>query len=129
MVFFSLSTSMPSRKIVPLSGSCRVATVRMRVDFPAPFGPSRPNILLPMLRERFLRAFTPFGYVFDSPVIVSAKWTPLLCGTDVALYGQRDRWSKVQPAYNERPESGLDFCQRHRQIAGFADRKGIRGRP
>src|SRR5580693_5666836 len=102
MAFFSFRTSMPSRKIVPLSGSCRVATVLMSVDLPAPFGPSRPNMLLPMVRERFFRAFTPFGYVFDSPVIVSAKRFPLFLWDVPFLYGQPDRWSRVQPAYNEK---------------------------
>src|ERR1700733_10618 len=39
---------------------------------PAPLGPTRPNILLPMESERFLSAFTPLGYVLDRPVMVSA---------------------------------------------------------
>ena len=29
---------------VPAVGACSVATVRIRVDLPAPLGPSRPNI-------------------------------------------------------------------------------------
>src|SRR5271170_4938214 len=40
---------------------------------PAPFGPSRPNMRLPIVSERFFSAFTPLGYVLDRPVIVSAK--------------------------------------------------------
>jgi hypothetical protein len=32
---------------------------------------------LPMVSERFFSAFTPFGYVLDRPVIVSAKGTVL----------------------------------------------------
>ncbi len=36
-------------------------SVRIRELFPAPFGPTRPNMLLPMESERFLSAFTPFG--------------------------------------------------------------------
>src|SRR4249920_948914 len=43
---------------------------------PAPFGPRRPNIRLPIVSERFLSAFTPFGYVLDRPVMVSAKEDP-----------------------------------------------------
>jgi hypothetical protein len=35
--------------------------VRISELLPAPFGPSRPNILLPMVSERFLSALTPFG--------------------------------------------------------------------
>src|ERR1700728_4757643 len=44
---------------------------------PAPFGPRRPNMRLPIVSERFFNAFTPFGYVLDRPVIVSAKETAL----------------------------------------------------
>jgi hypothetical protein len=47
--------------IVPESGSCSVAIVRISELFPAPFGPTSPNMLLPMENERFLSAFTPFG--------------------------------------------------------------------
>src|ERR1035438_8553902 len=61
----------------PESGSCRVATVRMSELLPAPFGPKRPNMRLPIVSERFFSAFTPLGYVLDRPVIVSAKGTTL----------------------------------------------------
>ena len=47
--------------MAPESGSCRVATVRMSELLPAPFGPSRPNILLPIVSDTFLSARTPFG--------------------------------------------------------------------
>ncbi len=30
-------------------------------------------MLLPMVSERFLSAFTPLGYVFERPVMVSAN--------------------------------------------------------
>src|SRR5271167_3307781 len=70
---FWRSTSIPSRSIEPESGSCRVATVRIRELLPAPFGPTRPNILLPMESERLLIALTPLGYVLERPVIVKAK--------------------------------------------------------
>jgi hypothetical protein len=46
--------------------------VRMSELLPAPFGPSSPNILLPTESERFFSARTPFGYVFDKPLMVSA---------------------------------------------------------
>ena len=36
---------------VPLSGSCKVASVRIRLDLPAPFGPSSPYIPDEMVRE------------------------------------------------------------------------------
>ena len=35
---------MPSKLMVPLSGSWSVAMVRISEDLPAPFGPSSPNI-------------------------------------------------------------------------------------
>jgi hypothetical protein len=38
-----------------------VATVRISELFPAPLGPSSPNILLPMVSDTFLNARTPFG--------------------------------------------------------------------
>ena len=40
---FSVSTLSPSRSIVPVSGSCSVAMVRISELLPAPFGPSRPK--------------------------------------------------------------------------------------
>ena len=46
---------------MPESGSCSVAIVRISELFPAPFGPTSPNMLLPIESERFLRALTPFG--------------------------------------------------------------------
>src|ERR1700683_3098019 len=67
---------MPSRLIVPESGSCSVAIVRMRELFPAPFGPTRPNMLFPIESERFFSAFTPFGYVLDRPLIERATLPP-----------------------------------------------------
>ena len=52
---------MPSRSMVPESGSCRVAMVRINVLLPAPFGPNKPNMQLPTVSDRFLSALTPFG--------------------------------------------------------------------
>src|SRR4051794_39073162 len=69
---------MPSRSMEPESGSCSVATVRMSELLPAPLGPRSPNIRLPIVSERFFNAFTPFGYVLDRPVMVSAKGSDLL---------------------------------------------------
>src|SRR5262249_24844750 len=66
---------MPSRWIVPESGSCRVATVRISVLLPAPFGPSRPNMLLPMVMHTLLSACTPFGYVLERLLMLSAIGT------------------------------------------------------
>jgi hypothetical protein len=34
----------PIQKVVPQSGSCRVAMVRISVLLPAPFGPNKPNM-------------------------------------------------------------------------------------
>ena len=70
---FCLSTSMPSRWIEPESGSWRVAMVRMRKLLPAPLGPTRPNMLLPMESDKLLIALTPFGYVLERPTMVRAK--------------------------------------------------------
>src|SRR5271165_1134891 len=70
--FFSASTSIPSRSIDPASGSCSVAMVRMSELFPAPFGPSSPNITFPIESETLLSALTPFEYVLDNPRIVNA---------------------------------------------------------
>ena len=47
--------------IAPESGSCSVAIVRMSVDLPAPFGPSRPNMPVGIVSETFLSACTPFA--------------------------------------------------------------------
>ena len=48
-------------RMAPESGSCRVATVRMRELLPAPFGPRRPNMLFPIVKETFFSARTPLG--------------------------------------------------------------------
>src|SRR5262245_4968843 len=39
----SLPSGRPSRRIAPESGAMMSISIRMRVVFPAPFGPSRPN--------------------------------------------------------------------------------------
>ena len=56
-----LMGSMPARVTEPESGSWRVAAVRISEDLPAPLVPSRPNISLPMVRERFLIALAPLA--------------------------------------------------------------------
>jgi hypothetical protein len=40
----SAMTSMSPKRIVPAVGVCSVAMARIRVDLPAPFGPSNPYI-------------------------------------------------------------------------------------
>ena len=55
----SRSTSMPSKVMAPESGSCRVAMVRISVDLPAPFGPSRPNMPGGISSETPFSALTP----------------------------------------------------------------------
>ncbi len=52
---------MPLSAIEPESGSCSVATVRIRVDLPAPLGPSRPNIPFGISSDTLFRARTPFA--------------------------------------------------------------------
>jgi hypothetical protein len=39
-------------------------------------------MLFPIVSDRFFSAFTPFGYVFDRPLIVSAKALDLLVQID-----------------------------------------------
>src|SRR5215467_12205208 len=70
----------------PLSGSCKVASVRISVDFPAPFGPSRPYMPRGMLSETWSRALTPFGYVFDRPLIFNS-----ICGSAVQYESKEQR--------------------------------------
>ena len=56
---------MSPNRIVPESGCCSVAIVRIRVDLPAPFGPSNPNMPSGIVSETSFSARTPFEYVFD----------------------------------------------------------------
>jgi hypothetical protein len=56
---FALRTSMPSNRIEPASASCSVAIVRISVDLPAPFGPSRPNMPFGMSSVTESSARTP----------------------------------------------------------------------
>src|SRR5688572_3521497 len=63
---------MSPRWIVPPSGSCNVARIRISVDLPAPFGPSSPYMPVGIVRETSLRAWTPLGYVFDTPRMLSS---------------------------------------------------------
>ena len=46
---------------MPESASCSVAIVRISVDFPAPFGPSRPNMPFGMVSDTSLSALMPVG--------------------------------------------------------------------
>ena len=50
--------------IEPESGLCNVAIVLIKDDFPAPFGPKRPNIPTPISILKLSIALTPFLYVF-----------------------------------------------------------------
>ena len=45
----------------PLSASCSVAIVLIKVDFPAPFGPNKPNIPVGIVKSMFFNACTPLG--------------------------------------------------------------------
>src|SRR5262245_41148106 len=62
---------MPLNVMDPRSGCCSVAIVRIRVDLPAPLGPSSPNMPLGTSRWISCIACAPPGYVFDRPVILS----------------------------------------------------------
>ena len=55
------STSMSPRRMLPASGSCSVARMRISVDLPAPFGPSRPYMPAGMVRVTSFSACTPLG--------------------------------------------------------------------
>ena len=57
---------------VPESASCRVASVRIRVDFPAPFWPSSPYMPCGIVSVTSSSAFTPFAYVLDKFCISSS---------------------------------------------------------
>ena len=46
---------------MPASGSCSVAMMRISVDLPAPFGPSRPNMPGGIASETSSSARVPFG--------------------------------------------------------------------
>src|SRR4051812_50011822 len=47
--------------------------VRISVDLPAPFGPSRPNMPVGIVSETSCSALTPFGYVLDRPSMRSSS--------------------------------------------------------
>ena len=57
----SCSTSIPSRVARPASASCSVARMRISVLFPAPLGPSSPNIPGAMVSDTSRSACTPLG--------------------------------------------------------------------
>jgi hypothetical protein len=57
----SAMTSMSPKRIVPLVGVCSVATARISVDLPAPFGPSSPYMPFGMDRVTSSSARVPFG--------------------------------------------------------------------
>ena len=50
-----------SKRIAPASGSCSVATIRISVDLPAPFRPSRPYMPAGIVRVTLFSACTPLG--------------------------------------------------------------------
>src|SRR5579872_130306 len=99
--------------MVPESGSWSVAMVRMRELFPAPLGPRRPNIPLPTVRDTFLSARTPLGYVFERSVIVRATvHRSESKGTDGDLVrrgDQRHRGRNCAAARGELARSGEGF--------------------
>src|SRR5687768_4073868 len=70
----------------PVSGSWSVAMVRMRVDLPAPLGPSSPYMPLGMSRVMSRRARTPLGYVLE---------TPRMARCIVGVEGRRARGERV----------------------------------
>jgi hypothetical protein len=49
----------PFSSALPASASCSVARVRISVDLPAPFGPSRPNMPVGIVSETRSSARTP----------------------------------------------------------------------
>src|ERR1700730_14115 len=81
----SATRSSPSRFADPLSGSSSVARIFMSVDFPAPFGPSSPNIPGGISSEMPRKARTPPEYVFVRSRIESK--VAVLSGGDIdSLY-------------------------------------------
>src|SRR4051812_15912912 len=83
---------MSPKVAVPLSASWRVASVRMRVDFPAPFGPRSPYIPGPISRETPSSACTPLEYFLDRPRIDSCMDFPGSMDRGTIAYRQLERW-------------------------------------
>jgi hypothetical protein len=64
-------------------------------------------MLFPIVSERFFRAFTPFGYVFDRPVMVKAIRKALLTAEAFlrsAVSRNLPYWAKI-PAGNFTPSA------------------------
>ena len=59
-----ISSGSVAQLVSGVTGYCRVAMVLIRLDFPAPLGPSRPNIPLSTVRETPPSALTPLEYCF-----------------------------------------------------------------
>ena len=85
-------TSMPSNWIRPEVGICSVATHRISVDLPAPFGPSRPNMPRGTSRVTDSSARVPFGYTCVRWSIVSIGRTPVNSLTGDCIRGSV-RWA------------------------------------
>ena len=58
--------------MVPASGRCNVAMVRMSVDLPAPFGPRRPNMPFGIVSDTSARARDAVGVRFERLRITSS---------------------------------------------------------
>src|SRR5262245_41453329 len=82
---------MSSKRMEPVVGTCSVATERISVDLPAPFGPSSPN--MPGGTSRFTdsRARVPFGYVCERFSILSMAAPRSAIRMQSVHDGQHDR--------------------------------------
>src|SRR5262245_15455703 len=119
---------MSSSRTVPESGCCSVATVRMSVDLPAPFGPSKPNMPAGMSRDTSFSARTPFEYVLERCAM--ERFMTRLVGVDYAtrctrpgqMSGHAYSSSRVVVIPSEARDLQLLQC---RSLASLGDDKNI----
>src|SRR6185503_11405673 len=83
--------SMPSNTMLPESGSCKVAMVRINDDLPARLGPSSPNMPAGICKETLRRAAT-LPYDFDRLRIVSTR---LLLDAGIAPGAHLRTWGEL----------------------------------
>ncbi len=119
-----------SARCVPASGSCNVASVRISVDLPAPFGPSSPNMpvgnrqrhVLQALRRRWRRSWTGvrsaalkgspahrrvrYGNALTAPTAYSCRFNEIAIRGRATIAGRANSWRDRQrtPRRSRAPE-------------------------
>src|ERR1017187_4982515 len=104
---------MPSSRALPLSASCSVARVRIRVDLPAPFGPRRPNMPCGMDKQTSCNACVPLGYRLERFSICSCISLPIShlirkYGQDRSTKRERSRDHNQKSTSRRSPETGFE---------------------